>query len=200
MIRPTKTSITLITIFFAVAICWATQAIETEIGPFNLSLRSLTEAKVISQFGQGCVRVKKDGNEILTKEHIYYVPNEGIWVAIRFSHVLDDKLERNMEEILVTKRKLCDNAFKPIKSFGPLVTSRGIRIGDSIDKVIKTYGTPSVNIEIGKDKIFSALGEDLKFKKGRVLRYLTNRPDELIFAEFYFDEKGLHSLLISEAE
>ena len=138
--------------------------------------------------------------EILEKKHVYYVPSERIWVEIGFSHVLDENLERYVEEVLITKQKLCDETYRPTKPFGPLVTSKGVRIGDSIDKVIKTYGAPSVSIEVGRDKISLALDEDLKLKKGRVLRYLSNRPDDLLFAEFYFDERGLHSLLISTSE
>jgi hypothetical protein len=105
-----------------------------------------------------------------------------------------------VEEILVTKYKLCDEKFQPSKPFGSLITSRGIQIGDSEEKIIQTYGAPSISIEIGKDKIFSVLAADLKLKEGRILRYLTNRQGELIFAEFYFNEKELHSLLISGSE
>ena len=81
-----------------------------------------------------------------------------------------------------------------------MITSRGIKVGDSFDKVIETYGKPTIAIDIGKDKLVAVLIEDLNFTEGRVLRYITDKPDELFVAEFYFNEKGLYSLLISESE
>lgn len=192
--------ICLTVILFAVGKCSATQEIETQIGPFNLASPPVSESNIIAQFGQGYVEVNKSGKKILEKKHIYYAPTEKVWVEIRFSHVLDAKLERFVEEILVTRHKLCDEKFQPAKPFGSLTTARGIQIGDSVEKIIQTYGAPSISIEIGKDKIFSVLAADLILKEGRILRYLTNRQDELIFVEFYFNEKGLHSLLISGSE
>jgi hypothetical protein len=192
--------ICLTVILFAVGKCSATQEIETQIGPFDLASPPVSESKIISQFGQGYVEVNKSANETLEKKQIYYAPDQKVWVEIRFSHVLNAKLEHIVEEILVTKYKLCDEKFQPSKPFGSLITSRGIQIGDSEEKIIQTYGAPSISIEIGKDKIFSVLAADLKLKEGRILRYLTNRQGELIFAEFYFNEKELHSLLISGSE
>lgn len=200
MIRQLKIAIIFNVVFLAVVLCWGTQEIETKIGPFDLDSSSISESNIISQYGQGYVQEKKYGNEVIEKKRVYYVLSDRIWIEIGFSHVLDENLERYVEEILITKQKLCNETYKPTKPFGPLVTSKGVRIGDSFDKVIKTYGAPSVSIEVGRDKIFSALDEDLKLKKGRVSRYLPADPDKLIFAEFYFDENGLHSLLISGAE
>ena len=180
--------------------CWAEQQImETQIGPFTLA-DTLTESKFISEFGQGYVQINKVDKEILEKQHIYYASDSKVWVKIGFSHVLDAKLERDVETILVTKVKLCDKKFKPKRSFGPLVTSKGIKIGDPENKVIKTYGKPSVYIHIEKDKLFSALAEDIKFSQGRILRYLPHQPDDLLFSEFYFDKEGLNSILISVSE
>lgn len=187
-------------ILFTVVSCWANQKIETRIGPFNLAGLPVTELNFVSLFGQGHVQIDKVENKVLGQRRIYYASDEKVWVEIRFSHVLGENLERVVETILITRKKLCDEKFKPKKPFGPLITSREIKIGDSIDKVIGTYGKPSISIDVGKDKIFSVLVEDLKFQQGRVLRYLTNQPNELLFAEFYFSETGLHSILISESE
>lgn len=200
MIRQLKLVIFLNIILPAVSFCWAAQKIETIIGPLDLGSSSISESNIISQYGQGFVQEKKYGNKVLEKKRVYYIPSDRIWIEIRFSHVLDENLERYVEEILITKQKLCDETYKPTTPFGPLVTSKGVRIGDSINKVIKIYGAPSVSIEIGKDKTFSALDEDLKFKKGRVLRYLPDDPDKLIFSEFYFSGGKLHSMLISISE
>jgi hypothetical protein len=198
--RFTKNYLIVVIILCFADLCCAIEKIETKIGPFDLAGPRMKESQLVSQFGQGWVQARRVGDKILEKKHIYYDQDGKIWVEIRLSHVLDEKLEHVVETILVSKHKLCDEKFKPTKPFSPLVTSRGIRIGDSIEKLIKAYGTPSISIEIGKDDRFSVLAEDLKFKKGQVLRYLTNRPKELIFAEFYFNGKGLHSLLISVSE
>jgi hypothetical protein len=142
------------------------------------------------------VHIYRVGNRILDKKHIYYLSDDNLWVEISISHVLP----REVESVLVTKKKLCEERFKPKKSFGPLNTSKGIKTGDSIAKVLNAYGKPTVNIDIAKNKLFSVLIEDLKSEKGKVLRYLPNRSDELLFAEFYFDAEGLHSVLISASE
>jgi len=195
-----KTYISFIVILCGVALCWASQKIETQVGPFNLSAAPVTESQLVSQFGEGYVRIDKVGDKILGKSRTFYSPGGSVWVEIQFSHVLDKNLERVAETIIITKRRLCDEKFKPKKSFGPLITAHGVKIGDSLEKVIETYGQPSISIEVGKEKRFSVLIDELKISKGRVLRYLTDQPGELSFAEFYFNEEGLHSFLISESE
>lgn len=187
-------------VLLIVPVCWASQKIEREIGPFNLSATSITESQLVTQFGEGYVRINKVDDKILNKSRIYYSPNDNMWVEVRFSHVLDKNLKRVVETVIITKNKLCNKKFIPKKTFGSLVTSRGIKLGDSIEKVIRTYGKPSIFIEIGKDKLFSVLIEDLNIQKGCVLRYLADKPDDLLFAEFFFKEGRLHSLLISESE
>ena len=179
-------------IFGTVVSCLADQKIENRVGPFDLTDAPITESKLISQFGQGHIQADKVHGKVLGQQHTYYISNVKVWVDMRFSHVLDENLERVLEEILISRKKLCDERFEPEKPFGLLITSKGIKIGDSIDKVISIYGKPSISIEIRKNKLFSVLGEELKLQKGRVLRYLSQQPDELLFAEFYFDEDGLH--------
>lgn len=163
-------------------LCWANQNIENRIGPFSFDARLMKESRLISQFGEGYIQIEKDGD---VKKHIYYVPEQKVWVAIGISHVLDENLEGLVESVLVSKEKLCDEQFKPKKSFGSLITSKGIQIGDAIEKVIAMYGKPSkeyVNVI------------------GQVLRYETDDPYSLLMIEFYFDEKSLHSILISVSE
>ncbi len=149
-------------IFTIIIICsvvssWANGKIETRIGPFNLSSSPVTESKFISQFGEGYVQIDKVGDKLLGKKHIYYSRDEKVWVEIFFSHVRDEKLERIFEAVLITKKRLCDERFEPKNTFGSLATSKGIRIGDSLTKVLRLYGKPTIDIELGKDKIFSAL-------------------------------------------
>jgi hypothetical protein len=177
------------------------QEIETQIGPFNLAGPPLTESRLISDFGKGWVQLEKVGGKIVSKHHIYWVPGQKVWVKISLSHVLDEKMERVVEAVLVTKKKLCDQKYIPQKVLGLLVTSKGIKINDSIDKVIDNYGTPTISKIIGKDKTFTVLDEELKPKGGLVLRYFQKQPaHKLNFAEFYFSQNKLHSLLISESE
>lgn len=189
-----------IIIFLCNTLCWAGEKIETQIGTFNLAKSPLTESQLVSQLGQGYVKEQKVDKKALDKKLIYYVDAEKVWVEFQLSHVLNENSERVLETILVTKNKLCDKKYKPQKSVDKLVTSKGIKLGDTIDKVIKTYGTPTVKIDITNDKLFSVLSGSLSMKKGYIFRYLTDKKDELIFAEFYFYEGRLHSLLISTSE
>jgi hypothetical protein len=177
--------------------------IEAQIGPFSLSGPPLPESKLVSEFGEGYVRVQKIGNKIVSKKHVFWVPEQGVWVQIGLSHVLDEKMGRVVEAVLVTKTKLCNEnkRYIPRKKLTLLATSKGIKTNDSIDKVIETYGKPSVSKVIGKDKVFTVLDEELKLKQGEIFRYLQKHPSkELNFAEFYFYKKKLHSFLISESE
>lgn len=192
--------LTIVLFICSVSLCWAGEKVETHIGPFDFADSLMKESQLISSFGRGYVQIDRVGGKILDKKHIYYVANEKVWVEIRLSHVLDKNLEHAVEGVLITKMKLCDEKFKPKKTFGPLVTGKGIEIGDAIDKAINIYGTPSVSINVGKDRSFSVLQEALKLQKGRVLRYLTDQPNELLFAEFYFKDEKLHSLLITVSE
>jgi len=192
-----------IVIFCRIDLSFSNREIETQVGPFELSDASLTESKLVSDFGEGYIRIGKSGNKILSKKHVFWVPEQGVWVQIGLSHVLDEKMERIVEAVLVTKNKLCDEdkRYIPTKKVAPLGTSKGIKINDSMDKVIEKYGKPSISKIVGKDKAFTVLDEELKLKQGEVLRYLQEHPSkELNFAEFYFDKKKLHSFLISEAE
>jgi len=186
-----------------ISISFSNPKIEAQVGPFNLSGPPLTESKLVSEFGEGYVRVQKIGNTIISKKHIFWVPEQAVWVQIGLSHVLDAKMEHIVEAVLVTKEKLCDEdkRYTPKKQLAPLSTSKGIKINDSIDKVIEKYGKPSVSKIVGKDEAFTVLEEELKLKQGEVLRYLQEHSSkELNFAEFYFDKKKLHSFLISESE
>ena len=183
----------------SVTFCWADNIVETKIGVFDLE-RLTTESQFISQYGEGKVQIEKVDNEIFGKRHIYYASNSKLWVEARFSHVLGEDLESDLEAILVTKRKLCDEKFTPKKLFNPLITSKGVKIGDSISRVISIYGRPSIYTDFKKDKNFSVLQGDLKVKEGQILRYLSGKPNELLFSEFYFDREGLHSFIISTSE
>ena len=178
--------ITLIMIFSNINFCLASQRIiESQIGPFNLANTPMRESQLISEYGIGDVKTEKIDDKILGKRYIYYVTGQQIWIEIHLSHVLDENLERVVEAILVTKKKLCDEKFKPKKPFGLLITSMGIKIGDSIKKVINTYGEPS-------EKYVNVVGQALK--------YMSDDPRNLLFTEFSFDEVGLHSMLISISE
>ena len=181
--------------------CFAGGSVEEQIGPFN-PYQIMTESKLISEFGEGYVHIEKDMDNtiIMDKKHIYYIPKQNLWLQLGMSHVLDENLERSIESILLTRQNLCDKKFIAKKPFGVLSTAHGIRIGDSIKKVTNTYGKPFELINLRDKEGSSILAEELKIKKGKVLRYSNNKEDELLFAEFYFDAKGLHSILISAEE
>jgi len=177
--------------------------IETQVGSFDLAGQPLTESNLVSRLGEGYVRLEKSGDKIISKKHIFWVPEQRVWVQIGLSHVLDEKMEHTLDTVLVTRKKLCDKdeKYMPKKTLELLATSKGIKINDSIDKVIEKYGKPSISKTIGRDKIFTALEEELKLREGVVLRYLQKElSNKLNFAEFYFKQKKLHSFLISKSE
>jgi hypothetical protein len=183
-------------ILCVIALGWVHQKIETRIGPFDLSARLEAESKIVSLYGQGYLRENRVGD----RSRIYYLPEDKAWLEIQFSHVLDPLGERFVESILLTKQKLCETKYRPKQSFGKMVTSAGIQLGDSIGKTVHVYGSPTETIEVEKDKLFSVLEERLKPRKGEVIRYLPSPQEELGFAEFYFDQNGLNAILVSVAE
>jgi len=187
-------------LFCATVFCQAGEAVESQIGPFNLTGSPLNESTVVASYGRGYVQEDKAGGKVLGKKHVYYVADQNVWVEIRLSHVLEKNLERSVEAVVVTKRKLCDKKFTPKKSFGSLITGKGIKIGDALDKIIRAYGTPSVSIVLGEEKSFAVLREEFRLQKGRVLRYLPSQSNDLLFSEFYFADEALHSILISISE
>lgn len=175
--------------------------IESKIGIFNFDTVQVSEDDFVLRYGKGYVRQEKIGSKVFEKSRAYYLPNENIWIEIFFSHVLDIHLERSIEAVIITKNKRCDKKIQPKKYFGDMITSKGIKIGDSIDKVIRSYGKPSTNIKVSDciTKI-STLEEHLKLKGGQILIYRNDSSDELLCAEYYFDKKSLHSILISIKE
>jgi len=174
--------------------------VESQIGQIDLSKHLIYESGIVSDYGEGYVQVLKVGEKIIGVNHVYYVPEQQLWILFEFSHVLDQKLERSLEGILITKKNLCDQKYKPIKILKPLITSKGITLGDELKKILEIYGQPSLSIFLDKDNSFSNITELLDVKEGHVLRYLPERPTEEILSEFYFENGKLHSLLISGIE
>lgn len=117
-----------------IGLSFSNPKIEAQVGPFNLSGPPLTESKLVSEFGEGYVQVQKIGKTIISKKHVFWVPEQAVWVQIALSHVLDAKMEHIVEAVLVTKKKLCDEdkRYTPKKQLAPLGTSKGIKINDSI--------------------------------------------------------------------
>lgn len=173
---------------------------ETRIGQFDFSTFVINEAEFTSRYGQGFVVIDKFGDQIMGSKHIYYLTDQNVWLEVRFSHVRDERLERMMSAVLITKNKLCDKEFEPQEKFEELITSRGIRIGDPLNKVIKVYGDPARIINVERGGGFSSLINYLNLKQGVIFRYYTEEPREINFTEFYFDNEELHSLIISVEE
>jgi len=196
--RPLKLIFVALILLIGFTESYCRAEVESTIGKFSFAGPTLTEPEIISQFGQGFVKRENENTEKVQK-HIYYLSEENLWIELSFSHVLDEKMRRSLDTIMLTKEKICDKKFKPKETFGSLITSKGIKIGDSLTNVIQKYGTPSVSSEIGKDGYFSVLQEELKLTDGKVLRYLGG-DDDLLSSEFYFKDGQLHSILISISE
>lgn len=188
-------------ILLSADICFAGSAVDEKLGPFRV-YHSLSESKLITKYGRGYEHVVKDSkNEvIMEKEHLYYIPEQEIWLQIGMTHVLDQYLERHIDSLLLTRKPLCDKIFTAKNSLGTLSTSQGIKIGDTIERVIEIYGEPREVIQVGRTNRFSALVYKLKLNRGTILRYDNNKNDELLFAEYYFEDNKLHSILISAEE
>lgn len=186
--------------FLMFIFCCVSHKIETQIGFFNLSGPPLTESTVLTQLGEGRMKAEQFNDKVLGKSHVFYAGDTGSWVELDFSHVLTENKERVLETILMTKERLCDEIYVPKKPFGQLATGKGLRLGDSLDRVLETYGKPTTSIEVGRDKVFSMLAERLNPKEGLILRYLPKDSKDNRFMEFHFIWEKLHSLLISVSE
>lgn len=180
--------------------CMAGQNIESKVGAFDFGGSLMSESELVGRFGEGFIYEYKVGEKVFSKSRTYYYKDEQIWVKVDLSHVLDENHERSVEAVTVTKKRLCNESYKPSNLIGPMITSSGIAVGDQPEKVIKVYGKPGRKIEIMTDSRFSILKEDLDLKRGLVFRYFPDDRNSLHMVEFYFQDSKLHSLIISISE
>ena len=105
---------------------------ENQIGGFDFNGQLITNQKLISLYGEGCV----DKDYPYHYRRMYYFPEEDIYIAFKIE--TDDfvvGLQLTKEPIT---SKNC-NAKKKLNNFG---TGKKIYLGDKKEKVIKTYGKP----------------------------------------------------------
>jgi len=102
--------------------------------------------------------------------------------------------------VTVTRKKLCDETYLPANKVGPMITSKGIAVGDAFQDVVNEYGEPGRRIEISKDNRFSLLNRGSPFRKRLSLQIFPVDPQSLHQMEFYFQDDKLHSLIISISE
>ena len=186
----------------------------------NKSKRLMKEEELVKKYGGGkhveipCI---DDKSKVCRNLHQYYVSEQNLWVEFEIHH--GDPI---VISAFVTQRKLCDKKHTPKTPFKKLATSHGIKIGDTLDKVKKTYREaysmmlPTVNEKNGfvlyRDKNgktekynIKGAGDPQKnwkyWKYGyTVLTYPTEKDDELLSAEFFFKEGVLDAILISGEE
>lgn len=183
------------------AISWGAENVNLRIASFKLSGPALMESEIVSVLGSGYVKQDRVGNSLVDKYHIYYIASRKVWLSIRLSHVVGNKFDASVDEIFVTKSKLCDKKYRPKKDIEPLIKPIGIHFGASIDEIINILGKPTLSVDIGKNESYAGLiAEKMKYTSGHVIRYLPDSASENIVQEFYFNGRGLHSLLISVAE
>lgn len=151
---------------------------------------------VVSKLGIGISSVEKVGAKFKRKR-TYYFKKEKVWIQFRMDCGRNKEANCDVRLILISRKPLSKkkSAFKPGGTFSQTID--GVKIGDTPNKTILKYGTPSVVIKRAKDKTFSALSDDFDLKNGEIFRYMPGKIDELFLVEFYFDSDGLNSALIS---
>lgn len=199
--RSAKCSIALVLLLS----CAQVKKKESRIGPFDLSVKPITESEFIKNYGGGWVednRNRNDDSRNQSVQHAYFLGNKNLWLRADFSHVLDSEMNRNLETILVSKQKLCDEKYKLAAENIDFGTGNKIKIGDTYKKVVDTYGQPKVEFIHGADKKFSLIGYDLKgIAPGRIFRYFDEKSTSLCcLLEFYFVNDDVHTILLSSGE
>jgi len=129
----------------------AGQNVESKVGAFDFGGSLMSESELVGRIGEGFIYEYKVGEKVFSKSRTYYYKDEQIWVKVDLSHVLDENYERSVEAVTVTKKRLCNESYKPSNLIGPMITSNGIAVGDQPEKVIKVYGEPGRKIEIMTD-------------------------------------------------
>lgn len=155
-----------------------------------------TDDAIVSKLGIGVSSVEKVAMTF-KKKRTYYFEKEKVWIQFRMNCAGNKRANCDVRQILISRKSLSKKkpSFKPGGAFAQIVNE--VKIGDTSNRIILKYGTPSVVIKPAKDKTFSALREDFGLKNGEIVRYLPGKIDELFLVEFYFDLDGLNSALIS---
>jgi hypothetical protein len=187
----------IIGLFCSYGACEGVTVAETQIGPFDLTIPQKNEGEFVAVYGKGVEVVEQYGDMVMGSKHIYYSKGQNLWIEIRFSHIRDKSMQRIMEAVLVTKKKLCNQEYTPKTPFPKLSTSKGFELGTSLQVLRDEYGKPTASINIGRDKQYSSLVDYMDLTRGVVLKYVPTERREINFAEFYFNEEVLHSMVIS---
>jgi hypothetical protein len=101
--------------------------------------------------------------------------------------------------VLLTKQRLCNKKYKPNKEY-EWNTGKGVKLEDELEKVIKAYGKPTIIINLGKETKYSTINEELHLTNGLIYRYLGKSLNMNYYAEFYFRDKKINTILVSISE
>jgi len=163
----------------------------TCLGEFCFDQKSplISEEDFVKRYGEGYTQ----GGEFAY--HCYEVPEQKLFVHFWPYHAN----QREIMEIFVSDVPNCLTAKPPKTAFQPLITTEGLKIGDTYEKVVSLYGKPDVTRKAnGLEKI----GLDVdKAKKSAPFgnKFLSYWPDKnaLLHADIYFRNGKVAAILIS---
>ena len=109
---------------------------ESKIGGFDFSLELITDQKLISLYGKGCV------DEDYTKhpdhyQRMYFFPEKNMYAAF------DIGTDNLVVGLKLTTEPIASINCKAVNKLRNYETGQGINMGDLREKVIKLYGNPS---------------------------------------------------------
>lgn len=107
---------------------------EYRIAGFDLSEHVKTfEKDVVGVYGNGCVG-DIDGEH--NKSFRYYLPASKLFVELEFEQSL-------LVNVRITQMEIAERTCLAKKEFSPVITGKGLEIGDSKERVKKYYGEPA---------------------------------------------------------
>lgn len=145
----------------------------------------IPEPELVAFYGEG--EKKKYEDDVV---HTYYDPTQKLWV--RFSSHFHGS--HRLEDILVTKNKLCDEKFTPARPFPNFETPLGISLDSTPNDIEMAYGEP---LHKGTVKKVIRLSEEIGTP---YYHYYTDKKDQLLGTEFYFLDGHVHTLVVTASE
>jgi len=109
---------------------------ESKIGGFDFGLKLITNQRLVSLYGKGCV------NEDYAKHpdhyrRMYFFPEKKIYAAF------DIGTDNLVVGLRLTTEPIVSKKCKAVKNLKNFETGKKITLGDQKNKVIKAYGKPS---------------------------------------------------------
>jgi hypothetical protein len=133
------------------------------------------EAYVIKKYGSVGVAMGK------ITSYCYYDEADSLYFKLTPYHGEN----RPIVQLLVAEDEICLNSLRPKNYFYPAETKGGLKIGDSVEKLVRLYGSPVV--------VKDNHGDD---PWDKIYRY-TPPGDELLFTDVYIENENVIGLLIS---